>query len=112
MSTTNTPITYRKDTPYIEQTIVDQQNSNNKKTLKEHRPSTISECSIVQKQFLICQTCFWCASYYTYDTTNDSLKFDVFNLVAIQQCPGCSAKGTIESLLILYNEHHAYDKHR
>jgi uncharacterized protein (UPF0262 family) len=101
MSTANTPITHRKDTPYIEQTIVDQQNSNNKKIQKEHRPSAISERSIIQKYFLICQACFWCASYYTYNMANDSLKFDTFNLSAVQQCPDCSAKDTIESLPIL-----------
>jgi hypothetical protein len=82
-------------------TIVEQNNSD-KERVYEHRPSAISECSIVQKQFLICQACFWCASYYTYDTTN---WFPKFNLAAILQCPGCSAKSTVESLPILQNEH-------
>ena len=110
MSTANTSINQRKDTPSIKQTIVEQ-NSNDKESVYEHRPNAISKCSIVQKQFLVCQACFWCASYYTYNIANWFPKSNVFNL-DIQQCPGCSAKGTIESLPILYNEHHAYGKHR
>ena len=105
MSTANTSINQRKDTPRIKQTIIEQ-NSNDKERIYEDRPSETPGCLIVQKQFLICQVCFWCASYYIYDMANWSPKFDVFNLAAIQQCPGCSAKGTIESLPILYNEHH------
>lgn len=101
MSTPNTSITQRKDIQYIKQAISEQ--NNNKQRLKEHRPIITSECVIVQKQFLICQICFWCASYYIYSTSNEHPKFDIYNLAAVQHCPGCSAKGTIESLPILQN---------
>ncbi|MBV9178592.1 MAG: hypothetical protein JO297_16320 [Nitrososphaeraceae archaeon] len=107
MSAADTSINQRKDRLYIKQTIAEQ-NSNNKKGLKEYRPSETSQCSIVQKYFLICQLCFWCASYYTYDTANESPNFEIsnliYNLAPVQRCPSCS-KGTIESLPILYNEH-------
>ena len=112
MSTANTSITQRKDRPYVKQTIVGQQNNNNKKSLKEYMHNDTSEYAIVQKQFLICQFCFWCASCYTYDTANGSLKFDISNLAAVQHCPGCGAKGRIQLLPILRNEHKTYGENR
>lgn len=113
MSIANTSITQRKsDRPYVKQTIEEQQNSNKKQRLKEYRPSATSESTIAQKYFLICRLCFWCASYYTYNIFNGSLKSDISNLSALQHCPGCGTKGTIESLSILHNKHYRYDKQR
>ena len=107
-ATTNASITQRKDRPYVKQAIIEQ---NNNKNSIEHRPNETSGYLIAQGQFLICQVCFWCASYYTYDAVNRSPKFDLFNLESIQQCPSCSAKDTIESLPILQNQEYTYSKH-
>lgn len=110
MSAANASITQRKDRQYVKQAIIEQ--NTNKRSLKEHRPSETSGRLIVQRQFLICQVCFWCASYYSYDAVNRSPKFDLFTLAAIQQCPGCSAKDTIESLPVLQNQQqYAYIEH-
>ena len=105
---TNASITQRKDRSYVKQAIIEQ--NYNKKSL-EDKPNETSGFHIVQRQFLICQVCFWCASYYTYDVVNWSSKFDIFSLESIQQCPSCCSKGTIESLPISQNQEYTYSKH-
>jgi hypothetical protein len=107
MSTVNTLVT-RKGIQYIKQTIIEQNNS--KKAIKEQLHSQTSKHAVVQKQFLICQLCFWCASYYAHSTANISVKFDIANTV-IAQCPSCNIKGKIQSLSISHNKHHTYGEH-
>jgi hypothetical protein len=107
MSTANTSITQRKDVSYIKQTMVEQ---NNKKSIKVSGNSETSKCAIVQKQFLICQLCFWCASYYAHSTAKASIKFDIDNTEGVQ-CPSCNTKGKVQSLPILYNHRYAYGEH-
>ena len=99
MSIANTSITRGKYRLYVNQTTVEQ---NNKKS-KVLRNSKTSKHDIVQKQFLICQNCFWCASYYPYDTSNISLKFEISDIAAAH-CPGCNTKGRMGSLPISYNQ--------
>jgi hypothetical protein len=50
---------------------------------------------------IICQSCFWCASYIsTTLTTSDS--------ISITKCPSC-IKGNIESIPIARNEDYRYE---
>jgi hypothetical protein len=107
MSTVNTLVT-RKGTQYINQTIIEQNNS--KKAIKEQLHGQTSKYAVVQEQFLICQLCFWCASYYAHSMVNVSVKFDIAATV-IAQCPSCDIKGKIQSLPISHNKHPAYGEH-
>jgi len=97
MSTANASITRGKDRLYVNQTAVEQ-NNNNKKSKEALTNSETSKYAMAQKQFLICQHCFWCASYYAYGTANIPLKFEISNIAA--HCPGCNTKGRIESFPI------------
>jgi hypothetical protein len=100
MSTANTSITREKDRLYFNQTAVEQNNNNNNNKSKQVLTnSQTSKHVMAQKQFLICQDCFWCASYYAYDTAGIPLKYEISNIAAAH-CPGCNTKGGIESLLI------------
>jgi len=104
MSTANTSITRENDKRYFNQTPVEQNNNNNNnnnnnKSKQVLTNSQTSKHAMAQKQFLICQDCFWCASYYAYDTPSIPLKFEISNIAAAH-CPGCNTKGGIESLLI------------
>jgi hypothetical protein len=99
MSTANTSIRLETDRLYFNQTAVEQNNNNNKKSKQVLTNSQTSKHAMAQKQFLICQDCFWCASYYAYDTPSIPLKFEISNIAAAH-CPGCNTKGGIESLLI------------
>jgi len=96
MSTANMSIAQGKDRLYIHQTTTVEQN--NKKSQIPTNNET-SKHAIPQKQFLICQHCFWCASYYDYGTSNIQLKFEISIVTA--HCPSCNTKDRIESLPIL-----------
>lgn len=102
----DTSVATRKDIPYVKQTTVQK---NNKKS-KVLRNSETSNHAMAQKQFLICQHCFWCASYCDYNTSNIPLKFEISNIVATR-CPGYNTKDRIKSLPILYNQGYAYTEH-
>jgi hypothetical protein len=97
MSTANMSITRGKDRLYVNQTAVEQNNNNKKSTILSN--SETSKYAIPQKQFLICQHCFWCASYYAYGTAKIPLKLEMSDIVTAH-CPGCNNKGRIESLPI------------
>jgi hypothetical protein len=96
------PVSHRKDIPYVKQTNIEQNN----KGIKQQLYSETSK----QRQFLICQLCFWCASYYAHSTANVSVKFDIDN-IETAQCPSCNTKGRIEFLPISYNQSYVYGEH-
>ena len=57
---------------------------------------------INKKDFLLCGSCFWCASYfnnvgYTISTT------------AITKCPSCNNNNRVESIPISYDEVYKFD---
>lgn len=54
-----------------------------------------------KKVFLICQSCFWCASYIS--SNNDDLSY-----YTPTNCPEC-IKGNIESIPIAQNEGYTFD---
>jgi hypothetical protein len=51
--------------------------------------------------FLICQSCFWCASYIS------SLIYEEMTEQPIAKCPSCS-EGDVESLPIAQNENYRF----
>jgi len=61
-------------------------------TKKEDEPS--------QKYFMICQTCFWCASYIDILDNMDALTYNV--------CPTCNHIA-IELLPLSYGEHYRFE---
>jgi hypothetical protein len=63
----------------------------------KHEEKLTTVRPITQRYFMICQTCFWCASYIgTMDISNE-LPFEI--------CPTCN-DNKFESLPILYDEFH------
>jgi hypothetical protein len=48
------------------------------------------------KYFLLCQSCFWCASYY--NNTSVDMHLDISDTIA--KCPACHNKGRINSMYI------------
>ena len=55
---------------------------------------------ISRRYFLICQSCFWCASYIDIMGNMDELPY--------KACPACD-DNRIESLPISYDEHHHFE---
>jgi len=53
-----------------------------------------------QRYFMICQTCFWCASY--------TGTIDIMNELPFETCPTCN-DNRVESLPILYDEYYRYE---
>jgi predicted Zn-ribbon and HTH transcriptional regulator len=68
-------------------------NDNNKISLKNQRKR-----SIEQKSFMLCASCFWCASSY----------LNAYKSNIASKCPNCQ-KSTIELLPICENEIYASD---
>ena len=52
--------------------------------------------------FLICQSCFWCASLLRSNDNNNNYN------TSTKHCPSCSNK-RVESIPISYNEVHKFD---
>ena len=50
--------------------------------------------------FIICQSCFWCASYISTLSASDS--------ISITKCPSC-IEGNIESIPMVENEDYRYE---
>lgn len=63
----------------------------------------------IQKFFLICESCFWCASYCDlyYDYDNILRSQDIIT-TQYASCPACGTDKAIESLPILFDKS---DKH-
>lgn len=63
----------------------------------------------IQKFFLICGTCFWCASYcdFYYDYDNVLRSQDIMT-TQYASCPACGTDKAIESLPISFDK---LDKH-
>ena len=63
----------------------------------------------IQKFFLICESCFWCASYCDlyYDYENILRSQDIIT-TQYASCPACGTDKAIESLPILFDKS---DKH-
>jgi len=53
-----------------------------------------------QRYFMICQTCFWSASYIG--------TMDMMNELPFETCPTCN-ENKVESLPILYDESYCYE---
>lgn len=64
----------------------------NKKNAIAHENKKVTK---TQRYFLICQTCFWCASFI--DSVGDTQN------LFVKTCPSCNDHN-IESLPLLYNE--------
>jgi hypothetical protein len=60
--------------------------------------------------FLICQSCFWCASYYITPKMFSRMTKATKNISAVNitKCPSC-IEGNIESLPITENEEYKFD---
>jgi rubrerythrin len=56
--------------------------------------------STTQRYFIICRTCFWCASYIG--------TIDIMNEFPFERCPTCN-DNKVESLPILYDESYRYE---
>lgn len=59
----------------------------------------------IRKFFLICESCFWCASYYEelyYDCENSSSSQDMTTQNA--SCPACGTDKTVEFLPISFDK--------
>jgi hypothetical protein len=63
----------------------------------------------IQKFFLICESCFWCASYceFYYDYDNVLRSRDIIT-TRYANCPTCGTDKAVESLPILFDKS---DKH-
>lgn len=55
----------------------------------------------IGKYFLLCQSCFWCASYYHNNNTSVDMHLDISDTIA--KCPACHNKGSINSMSISAN---------
>ena len=55
------------------------------------------------KYFLLCQSCFWCASYYHNNNNNTSVDMHLDISDTIAKCPACQNKGSINSMSISAN---------
>jgi hypothetical protein len=67
-------------------------------TKHEEKLSTVRPTK--QRYFMICQTCFWCASYTGI--------IDIMNELSFERCPICN-DNKIESLPILFDESYRYE---
>jgi hypothetical protein len=67
-------------------------------TKHKEKLSTVRQTT--QRYFMICQTCFWCASYIG--------TMDIMNELPFERCPTCS-DNKVESLPILYDESYRYE---
>lgn len=55
------------------------------------------------KYFLLCQSCFWCASYYHNNNASVDMHLDISDTIA--KCPACHNKGRMNSMSISDNNH-------
>jgi hypothetical protein len=67
-------------------------------TMHKEKLSTVRPTT--QWYFMICQTCFWCASYIG--------TMDIMNELPFERCPTCN-NNKVESLPILYDESYRYE---
>jgi hypothetical protein len=75
-----------------------QSEAQTKATIQKEKLSTVRPTT--QRYFMICQTCFWCASYIG--------TMDMMNELPFGACPTCN-DNKVESLPILYDESYRYE---
>jgi rubrerythrin len=66
----------------------------------KHQEKLSTVRSATHRYFMICQTCFWSASYIG--------TMDIMNELPFETCPTCN-DNKIESLPILYDESYRYE---
>lgn len=85
-----------------------QESNNNKSQTELEQNNNINKMmKKIQKYFLICEFCFWCAS--SYNINDDTSKSHDTVTTQYATCPVCGTDKAIESLPILFDESYKFD---
>jgi hypothetical protein len=92
----------------LQQQTIDLQNIKRQSNVTTTTQNTDRLIYLQQIRFLLCQSCFWCASYViTSDCSSNNNSVLTFSTL-IKKCPICK-NDKIKSLPISHNEHYKLD---
>jgi hypothetical protein len=72
----------------------------------------IVTASLTPKYFLICESCFWCASSYAFLNEEHNIPKSMLHdtiITRYARCPACRAEKSVESLPISSDESYKFD---
>lgn len=74
--------------------------------------SYVGKVLITKKYFMICESCFWCASSYSFLNEEHEIPKSILHDTVITQyarCPACRTEKPVESLPISSDESYKFD---
>ena len=92
----------------MQQQTIDLQNIKRQSNVTTTTQNTDRLIYLQQIRFLLCQSCFWCASYVITSGCSSNNNSVLTFSTLIKKCPICK-NAKIKSLPISHNEHYKFD---